>query len=143
MRVVLDANVYVGAELSPHTLCGKVLKAFLHPQSPLELILTEKILAELIDVFLRPRIMKLIKKEEAEIRRTIGEIANLGLLVEDRPISETACRDPKDVIYLAAAETARADLIVSFDKDLLDIVEYKGIPIVKPDRFLFIANQIY
>ena len=68
MRIVLDANVYIGAELSPLGVCGKVIKMFTHLESPFELILSEKILAEISDVFLRPRIMKLIKKNEAEIK---------------------------------------------------------------------------
>src|SRR5271156_6258189 len=143
MRIVLDANVYVGAELSPGGLCGKVMEIFIHLESPFELILTEKILAEITDVFLRPRIMKLIKKGEAEIRIAIDALSNLGMLVPDIPILSTECRDPKDTIYLAAADAAKANMIVSFDKDLLDLVEYKSIKIIKPHEFLFIAKQMF
>jgi putative PIN family toxin of toxin-antitoxin system len=142
MRIVLDANIYIGAELSPSGVCGKVIKMFTRLESPFELILTEKILAEITDVFLRPRIMKLIKKSEAEIRLAMEYYANLGTFVADIPISSTECRDPKDTIYLAAADAAKANLIVSFDRDLLDLIEYKNIKIIKPDEFIFAANQM-
>ncbi len=72
----------------------------------------------------------------------LDDYAQLATIVADIPISPTACRDPKDVMYLSAASTAKADLIVSWDKDLLDLFEYDGTKIIKPDEFLKIAYQI-
>jgi predicted nucleic acid-binding protein len=66
----------------------------------------------------------------------------LATIVPDMPISSTACRDPKDVIYLAAAFTAKANLIISWDQDLLTLLEYDGTKIIKPDEFIKIAAQI-
>ncbi|TXG76912.1 putative toxin-antitoxin system toxin component, PIN family [Candidatus Dojkabacteria bacterium] len=142
MRIVLDANIYISSELSPSGLCGKVMNLFIQLDSPFELILTEKIFAEVSEVFLRPRVMKIIKKNEMEIRLAMEYFRNLGTFVPDIPISSTECRDPKDTIYLAAADAARADLVVSFDKDLLELKEYKDIKIVQPHEFIYIANQI-
>lgn len=143
MKVVLDANVFVGTELSPNGVCSKVLKLFTDPyKSPFELILTEKIIAETENVLTRPRIMRITKKYEDEVRLVMEDYAELGIMVPDLPIPADSCRDPKDLIYLAAADTAKAELIVSLDKDLLDLVEFRGIKILKPHEFIFIANQI-
>lgn len=43
--------------------------------------------------------------------------------------------DPKDEMFLACAVDARADMIVSGDHHLLDLTEYKGIPILSVDQF--------
>ncbi len=72
MRVVLDANVYVGAELSPMGVCSKAMKFFTKPGSPFELITTDKILAEVLDVLTRPRIMKLTQKYADEVKLGFG-----------------------------------------------------------------------
>ena len=142
MRVVLDDNVYVGAEISPLGVCSKVIKIFTKPGSAFELIATEKILEEVYGVLIRPRVMKLTGKSEMQVSQVIGDYAQVAVMVPDLPISEKECRDPKDVIYLAAAKTARASLIVSWDLDLLDLKEYDYIKIIKPDIFLGIAAQI-
>ena len=46
------------------------------------------------------------------------------------------CRDPDDNLLLALALDGGADYIVSGDKDLLDMVSFREIPIVKPAEFL-------
>ncbi|HXW52960.1 MAG TPA: putative toxin-antitoxin system toxin component, PIN family [Myxococcota bacterium] len=142
MRVVLDANVYIGAEVSPRGVCSKALKVFTKVDSAFELIVTEMILAEVHDVLIRPRIMKLTGKNKGQISQAVEDIAQIAVMVPDIPISPKECRDPKDVIYLAAARTAKASLIVSWDQDLLDLLEYEGIKIVKPDIFIEIVSQI-
>jgi len=101
MRIALDANVYVGAQLSPHGICLKVIKLL------------------------------------------IERLENLASFVPDLAIPLNSCRDPKDLIYLAAADTAKADLIVSLDNDFLDLTEFRGIKILKPHEFMFIADQIF
>lgn len=143
MRVVLDANIYVGAEVSPRGVCSKTIKIFTEPGSAFKLITTEKILSEVYDVLCRPRIMRLTQQDATEVGLAIEAYAQLATVVPDISISAKECRDPKDVIYLAAAHTARATLIVSLDKDLLDLFEYKESKIIKPDIFIKIASQIY
>jgi putative PIN family toxin of toxin-antitoxin system len=46
------------------------------------------------------------------------------------------CRDPNDDMILQCAVEAGADLIVSGDKDLLVLKEYKSIRILTPRAFL-------
>ncbi len=46
------------------------------------------------------------------------------------------CRDPDDDKFLACAVSARADFIVSGDKDLLDMGKYKSVKIMSASEFL-------
>jgi putative PIN family toxin of toxin-antitoxin system len=47
-----------------------------------------------------------------------------------------ASRDPKDNKFLDAAVNGRADVIVTGDKDLLDLNPFRGIAIVTPAAYL-------
>ncbi len=46
-------------------------------------------------------------------------------------------RDPDDDKILECAQEAAADLIVSFDKDLLSLKEYEGIKIIHPTKLQY------
>ena len=48
----------------------------------------------------------------------------------------SVCRDPGDNMVLECAERARADLIVTGDKDLLVLRSYKSTSIVTPAEYL-------
>jgi predicted nucleic acid-binding protein len=57
-------------------------------------------------------------------------------LVEPAPLGKTRSRDPADDPYLAAALGAKAEAIVTCDKDLLSLQKPFGIAILKPVQFL-------
>ena len=46
------------------------------------------------------------------------------------------CRDPKDNQFLALAQVAEADVLVSSDEDLLVLHPWRGIPILTPAEYL-------
>ena len=48
----------------------------------------------------------------------------------------TDCRDPKDNKYLELALAAKADVIVSSDKDLLVLHPWRDIPVLLPAAYL-------
>lgn len=56
--------------------------------------------------------------------------------VQPAPLGKQRSRDAKDDPYLAAALASRAKVIVSYDKDLLDLEKPFGIEIVRPGAFL-------
>lgn len=55
---------------------------------------------------------------------------NIATVIHPAPIPPTVLADPDDDHVLACAASARADLIVSGDRDLLDLKTYQNIPIV-------------
>ena len=52
----------------------------------------------------------------------------------------TPIRDIKDIYLLSMAESVPVDYIVSGDKDLTDLREHAGIPILKYSELLAILN---
>ncbi len=57
-------------------------------------------------------------------------------MVDPAPLGKQRSRDAKDDPYLAAALAARADFIVSYDKDLLELKKPFGVEIISPAQLL-------
>lgn len=142
MRVVLDANVFVSAAITPLGACGKILRAILKNPDEFELILTEQIIIETIASLNKPRIIRYLKQQPDNLRLWIEDIASVSTIVVDAAISFDECRDPDDVVYLAAADIAKARFIVSGDKDLLVLKRYREIDILSPAEFIYLIRQI-
>jgi predicted nucleic acid-binding protein len=60
----------------------------------------------------------------------VQDYPRLAQIVEPLPLPAPASRDPDDDHVLACSLAAQANLIVSGDRDLLDLHEYQGIPIL-------------
>jgi len=92
---------------------------------------------EIVEEYLRVLAYPKFNLTEKEIKGIIHE----ELLPYLEPVSVTEdisgiCADPDDDKFLACAEAAKADFIVSGDAHLLDMKKYKGCPIVTAERFL-------
>jgi putative PIN family toxin of toxin-antitoxin system len=95
-------------------------------------------------VFTCPELMEeLAEKLETRLLFSADQVAEtladyLGFLqVIQLPKALTAvCRDPDDNMVLECALEGRAQYIVSGDKDLLDLKEFRGIRIVRAAEFL-------
>ena len=130
MRLVLDTNVVMSGLLwrgKPHELLQIIRRR--HPA--LQIYSSPVLLEELTDVISRPAFAKqlaLIGKTAQEILADYLEVVEL---VEPTEVPRVS-RDPDDDHVLACALTAKAALIVSGDKDLLDLREHHGIPILPP-----------
>ena len=64
------------------------------------------------------------------------KIVSLSNLVIAPKLNIKACRDEKDNKFLECAESRKVDYIVSGDEDLLVLMEYNGIPIVRTRKIL-------
>ena len=127
MRLVLDSSVLIAASISRAGVCAELLEDILTHH---ELIISDFIVEE-VSRTLREK-FKYPKTEIAELCRFL---LNAALLVEPTEIDPSACRDPEDVHILGTAVAASADLLISVDKNLLTLVSFQGIPIVKPGEF--------
>lgn len=103
-RVVADANVLVSAALARS------------PSAPSALVL----LAEVAGVLTRPRLARYLSGPEA--RRFVAGLGSQTTLTSDAPLPHPAvCRDPGDDYLVALAVHARAEAIVTGDRDLLEL----------------------
>ena len=66
----------------------------------------------------------------------LSQIAATAQLVEALSLDGPVCRDPKDDMFIACALAAKADCLVSGDRDLLVLDGKFGFAIVRPREFL-------
>jgi uncharacterized protein len=76
-------------------------------------------------VLLRPK----LRLERADAHRALTATAGIAELVETTTSLRVVETDPDDDRFLELAVDGRADLIVSGDRHLLDLKEFRGIPI--------------
>lgn len=133
MRAVIDTGVFVSALISRRGTIGAILQAL--RDGRFIVIYSTDILVEIIDVLGREIFQTKYHIQTDDISALINLIRLRGeLVIPTQTVS--ACRDPKDDKFLAAALAGQADSLVSGDADLLDMVSFDDIPILRPSEFL-------
>ncbi|TVS00814.1 MAG: putative toxin-antitoxin system toxin component, PIN family [Phycisphaerales bacterium] len=126
MRVVFDTNVLFSAFAS-RGLCEAVFEVCLASH---ELVLSKFILDELSRHL--DRKARMSPKQSKEV---IGFLKRHSILVEPLSLPAEACRDPQDVPILGTAVAGKAEVIVTGDKDLLDLGSFDGVEVLSPRAF--------
>lgn len=99
-----------------------------------EVYICDQQLDEIRQVIARPKFDKLISDET---RYYFFEMVYDVCFFTDITIeAESDIRDPKDLYLLSMAESVPVDYIVSGDKDLTDLGQHAGIPILKYSELL-------
>ena len=130
MRALFDVNVLISGLLArtgaPALLLGKWL------EGEFELVVTERLLAELEATLARPKLRRHL--DEAEVGGFLELLRSLAETVEDPDTKPgVTSRDPKDDYLIAAAASARATLVTG-DAHLLELEG--SIPVLSPRAFL-------
>jgi len=126
MRVIVDANVAIAAAAS-RGLCEAVLELCLEHH---HLILCEGILEEIEE-----KLRNKIKVSAPVIAEYLRVLRNNARIFEPEEVGKRICRDPDDRMILGLVAPGNADAIVTGDKDLLTIQEYKKARIMTPRSF--------
>lgn len=129
MRIVLDTNVLISG-IYFSGLPGKILQAL--RSRKLQLCVSPEILAEYLNVAERLA----SRYTGVEYEEIISLIVQNAELVQAVGLPEPVCGDPDDDKFLACALAAKADIIVSGDRDLLEVSGYGGIQTLTPKTFL-------
>lgn len=139
LKIILDTNIIVSLFIKRSETAKTVFDAL--KNNGFQLVISEAILKETLEVLSRPRIRQLTKMSKKEIRQ-------LGLLLLEnalkvKPQTKLAvCRDPFDDKFLECAVAAKADYLVSGDKDLLVLKSFRGTAIIRLAEFMeILANQ--
>ena len=123
MRIFLDTNVLVSA-LTARGLSADLVRAILADHN---LLTGEVNLAELRRV-LRDR----FKAPATHVRAVESWLRQQTVVPRPRKPSPLPIRDPDDRWVLASAVAGRADLLVTGDKDLLEMADQAPVAIVDP-----------
>jgi uncharacterized protein len=132
MKAVLDTNVLISALFWRGTPYRCLLTAEL---GLYELILCQEIINELEKVLSTKLNLPPVKVQDSIVKVCkIGRIVSIGDRIQ-------VCYDPKDNMCLEAAQAAGAEFIVSGDKHLLTLGQYRKSQIVAPAEFLKIFQE--
>jgi hypothetical protein len=99
-----------------------------------EVYVSEQLLDEIRTVIARPKFDNLVSEETRfYFFEMVYDVCHFTDITVQ---SESPIRDIKDLYLLSIAESVPVDCIVSGDKDLTDLGEHAGIPILKYSDFL-------
>lgn len=132
VRAVVDTNVLVSALIGR----GKPRRLILKLLEEHSVVLSRQMLAELADVLSREKFRKI---RSAHIDRFLSALVRKSKIVTVRSSFEVIKEDPDDNIVLNTAY-GNAEYIVTGDKHLLALKEFKGIEIVKATQMLDIIR---
>ena len=128
VRVVLDTNVLVSGLAYPGSIPGRILGAW--RRAGVDVVLSRYILDEMVRVL--PRLPR-ITLNPSEIRDLADSFMFMAEMVEPDAELDDRLRDHSDQQVLGTLRAAKADYLVTEDKDLLALAELY--PIVTPAVF--------
>jgi putative PIN family toxin of toxin-antitoxin system len=129
-RVVIDTNVLISGLFSTTSTPAKAVdKAVTKAQ----MVATIETLRELIEKLHSPKFDRYVRRERRDA--LLERVASLVEIV-DVLQSIRASRDPKDDKFLEAAVNGRPGVVVTGDKDLLDLNPFRSIAIMTPAEYL-------
>lgn len=127
MKVVIDTNILIRGDLGPYAAAVKILQA-------------------VIDKKIQAYISPPIKKEyQLKVKELLNDQKYIELLDQYLETCELMIpqerlgiikEDPEDNKFLDLAYAVKADFLISEDHHLLDLGEYLGIEIIKPQDFI-------
>jgi putative PIN family toxin of toxin-antitoxin system len=126
VKVVLDTNVLL-AGIATHGICEGLLSLSFRDHS---VVLSEHILNELAEHY--------VGKFKATVEQTalvVGTLRKHSEIVVPAPTSRDAFGDVDDLPVLGTAVAGQADVLVTGDKQLLELGNHHGIPILSPREF--------
>lgn len=129
-RVVIDINALISRLLIPESTPGRAARKAIEET---DVLVSKATVDELVDVVSRTKFDRYLTVEERQqFVRLVGRVAELV------PINRRvqACRDPRDDKFLELALNGNADVIISGDRDLLDLDPFHGISIVSPATYV-------
>jgi len=134
-HIVFDTGVLVSAAILPGSTPARAMRAALQHG---ELCVSAATLDELDRVLGREKFDRYLPPI---LRRAfVDGLRSHGCLIEVT-LQVTDCADPGDNMFLALAETAGAEWIVSSDPHLTGLHPWRGIPIVPPAVFLAAISE--
>ena len=128
MKVVFDTNILVSALVFPGGRAEAALLRIIEEHD--QLLLSKPILDELLGVLARK-----FSRDAEELARTAVLLSELALTVRPRQKLRVVKDDPDNRV-LECALAGRAEAIVTGDKDLLELREFRGVRVISLREYL-------
>jgi uncharacterized protein len=133
VRAAIDTNVLVSAliyEEKPRKLLVELLDRH-------TVILSCQMLAELADVAARDK----FPVTSAQVQRFLSSLIRTAKIVPDNALFKEVAKDPDDDVVLNTAYPGKADCIITGDKHLLVLNNFKKTKIVTVNQMLDILTM--
>jgi putative PIN family toxin of toxin-antitoxin system len=127
LKVVFDTNVYISAAINPSGPSEAWLRIADRQGRSFNLYTSEVILAEITE--------KLTDKfgvAPQQVKQFTDAIREVATVVKPKHTHQVVAADPDDNILFGCAVEAKAQLIVTSDKQVLKVSFYKDIGICRP-----------
>lgn len=135
LRAVLDANVIISAWLRPAGPPGRIVASAVADPPAFEIVSSPAIADEIQRALSYPKIAKHRRGGISPDQWFESILAMCDLVSGTLPISGIR-PDPDDDKYVAAAVEAGAAFVVTGDRDLLAVAEFRAVRIASPASFL-------
>ncbi|MCR4301736.1 MAG: putative toxin-antitoxin system toxin component, PIN family [Sulfuricaulis sp.] len=124
MRIFLDTNVLASA-IATRGLCTELFEGIITNH---DLLTSKEVLRELQRILSQKfRLPKRVVQQYLDLLRTEGHV-----VVAPGSMPRLRIKDPDDILIIACAITAKADVFVTGDKELLNLGKIEGMPILSP-----------
>ncbi len=104
----------------------------------ISLVLSEEILTEFKDVLNRSEVSGRFHYSQKDIGDYATAIRDVATIIDIQSKFRVAKEDPKDDVILQTAVDGKADFLISGDRHLKQIKEFRNVRIVNPRQFLSI-----
>jgi len=127
VRIALDSSVLIAAHISRAGVCAELLEDLLLHH---ELVISEFILEELTR-----KLGEKFNFPKRETDQVAAFLRRVGIVVLPADLPSDLCRDPTDMRVLGTAVAGECALLISVDRDLLDMRSAHEIPISRPGEY--------
>ena len=134
MRVVFDTSVLIAA-FATRGVCSALLARCADPRMA-TIILSESILDEF-----RKKAAKKIGMPDAEVRDALALLRSRAVIVIPVDVPPDSTRDHADLHVLGAVLAGSANILVTGDKDLLVLKQFRGVAILSPRDLVTLLAQ--
>jgi putative PIN family toxin of toxin-antitoxin system len=127
VRIVLDSSVLIAAHISRAGVCAELLEdLLLHHELVTSGFILEELQRKLIEKFSFP------KRDADQVGAFLRRVS---IVVQPADLPPDLCRDPTDIPVLGTAVAGACALLISVDRDLLDMQTIQAIPIIRPGEY--------
>jgi putative PIN family toxin of toxin-antitoxin system len=127
VRIALDSSVLIAAHISRAGVCAELLEdLLLHHELVTSEFILEELGRKLLEKFSFP------KREADQVAAFLRRVA---VVVVPADMPSDVCRDPTDIPVVGTAVGGECALLVSVDRDLLDMQRINEIPIIRPGEY--------
>lgn len=134
IKVTFDVNILISSTLWEGSVAQKLLLKLIRSDS--KIFSTNEILAEYQKVLKRD-----FEFSDENVMKTIERVLMFITLIETSSKIEAVKNDPEDNKILECGLDSHSEYIISYDKHLLNLKEFQGIKIIKPEEFLLSSDK--